>query len=158
MTLGNMRAPRLSQTRQRTAVSDGDSFRRKQPWRLAGPPMTLGNMRANGVRTPGVSPGGRPQQQEHHARVHGGISRTRHRRGIAARLFRKVHRAAKPVTAIDVALEPDATMIQHAKASNARLLKAYPMGFALDPTHLPHVTLLQQFVRTAVLDNSSGTE
>jgi hypothetical protein len=33
-----------------------------------------------------------------------------------------------PVTAIDVALEPDATMIQHAKADNARLLKAYPMG------------------------------
>jgi hypothetical protein len=32
-------------------VSDGGSFRRKRPWRLAGPPMTLGNMRANGVRS-----------------------------------------------------------------------------------------------------------
>ena len=30
-----------------------------------------------------------------------------------------------PVTAIDIALEPDAKMIQHAKAANARLLKAY---------------------------------
>jgi hypothetical protein len=57
-----------------------------------------------------------------------------------------------PVTAIDVALEPDATMIQHAKANNARLLKAYPNGFALDATHNPHITLLQQFVRTADLD------
>jgi len=56
------------------------------------------------------------------------------------------------VTAIDVALEPDATMIQHAKANNARLRAAYPNGFALDPTHNPHVTLLQQFVPTADLD------
>ena len=57
-----------------------------------------------------------------------------------------------PVTAIDIALEPDATMIQHAKADNARLLKAFPKGFALDATHNPHVTMLQQFVRTADLD------
>jgi hypothetical protein len=34
--------------------SDG-SFRRKPPWRLAEPPMTLGNMRANGVRSLDVS-------------------------------------------------------------------------------------------------------
>jgi len=57
-----------------------------------------------------------------------------------------------PVTAIDVALEPDATMIQRAKAANARLLGAYPTGFALDATHHPHITMLQQFVRTADLD------
>src|SRR6266516_4455469 len=56
------------------------------------------------------------------------------------------------VTAIDIALEPDATMIQHAQADNARLLKAFPKGFALDATHHPHVTMLQQFVRTADLD------
>jgi hypothetical protein len=31
-----------------------------------------------------------------------------------------------PVTAIDILLEPDATMVQHAHADNARLLKAYP--------------------------------
>ena len=53
------------------------------------------------------------------------------------------------VTAIDIALEPDQTMIQHAKAANARLLKAYPQGFILDATHQPHITMLQQFVRTA---------
>jgi 2'-5' RNA ligase len=65
------------------------------------------------------------------------------------------HRAAAQqtsVTAIDIALEPDATMLQHAKAANARLLQSFPKGFALDETHHPHVTLLQQFVRTDDLD------
>ena len=57
-----------------------------------------------------------------------------------------------PVTAIDIALEPDATMIQHAQADNARLLKALPKGFALDATHHPHISMLQQFVRTADLE------
>ena len=57
-----------------------------------------------------------------------------------------------PVTAVDVALEPDATMIQHAQADNARLLKSFPRGFALDATHHAHVTMLQQFVRTADLE------
>jgi 2'-5' RNA ligase len=58
-----------------------------------------------------------------------------------------------PVTAIDIALEPDMTMMQHAQADNARLLKVFPKGFALDATHHPHVTMLQQFVRTADLEN-----
>src|SRR4051812_35708296 len=57
-----------------------------------------------------------------------------------------------PVTAIDIALEPDATMMAHARADNSRLLKGFPRGFALDATHHPHITLLQQFVRTADLD------
>jgi 2'-5' RNA ligase len=57
-----------------------------------------------------------------------------------------------PVTAIDIALEPDATMVEHARTDNARLLKAYPEGFALDETHHPHLTMVQQFVRTADLD------
>jgi 2'-5' RNA ligase len=57
-----------------------------------------------------------------------------------------------PVTAIDIALEPDATMTRHAHADNARLLKVYPNGYALDATHHAHVTMLQQFVRTADLD------
>ncbi len=34
--------------------------------------------------------------------------------------------AESRITAIDIALDPDATMIQHAQADNARLLKAYP--------------------------------
>jgi hypothetical protein len=42
-------------------------------------------------------------------------------------------------------------MMKHAHADNARLLKAFPKGFALDATHHAHVTMLQQFVRTADL-------
>ena len=57
-----------------------------------------------------------------------------------------------PVTAIDVALEPDATMVQHALAANVRLLQSFPKGFALDETHHPHISMLQQFVRTEDLD------
>ncbi len=56
------------------------------------------------------------------------------------------------VTAIDILLEPDATMLQHCRANNARLLGVYPGGFALDETHRPHITLIQRFVRTADLD------
>ena len=57
-----------------------------------------------------------------------------------------------PVTAIDIALEPDPTMVQHAMAANARLRKSFPKGFALDETHHPHISMLQQFVRTDDLD------
>ena len=56
------------------------------------------------------------------------------------------------VIAIDILLEPDATMLQHAEANNARLLKVYPKGFALDAAHRPHITMIQCFVRTADLD------
>jgi hypothetical protein len=60
--------------------------------------------------------------------------------------------AAQPdVIAIDVALDPDATMVQHATALNARLRGDFPSGYALDATHHPHVTLLQRYVRTADL-------
>ncbi len=57
-----------------------------------------------------------------------------------------------PVTAIDIALEPDTTMFDHAKAANARLLTSFPKGFSLDETHHPHISMLQQFVRTDDLD------
>jgi phosphoserine phosphatase len=57
-----------------------------------------------------------------------------------------------PVTAIDILLEPDATMLQHAAANNARLLAVFPKGFALDAEHRPHITMIQRFVRTADLD------
>jgi len=56
------------------------------------------------------------------------------------------------ITAIDVLLEPDATMLEHAVANNARLLKVFPKGFALDEMHRPHITLVQRFVHTADLD------
>jgi phosphoserine phosphatase len=56
------------------------------------------------------------------------------------------------ITAIDILLQPDATMLRHAAANNARLLKVYPKGFALDASHRPHITMLQCFVRTVDLD------
>jgi acid phosphatase (class A) len=56
------------------------------------------------------------------------------------------------VTAIDILLNPDETMMKRAAAVNARLRSVYPKGYALDATHRPHVTLLQRFVRTADLD------
>jgi hypothetical protein len=56
------------------------------------------------------------------------------------------------VTAIDILLLPDATMLQHAQANNDRLLKVFPKGFSLDASHHPHVTMVQRFVRTADLD------
>ena len=62
------------------------------------------------------------------------------------------------VTAIDIALEPDATMMGHAQADNARLLKSFPKGFALDATHHPHITMLQCFVRTADLEKVYSAE
>ena len=65
---------------------------------------------------------------------------------------------ASPVTAIDILLEPDTTMLEHCKADNARLLGVYPKGFALDATHTPHITMLQCFVRTADLDKVYAAE
>ena len=61
--------------------------------------------------------------------------------------------AADPsVTAIDILLHPDATMLQHATATNERLRKVFPKGFALDASHRPHITLVQRFVLTENLD------
>jgi hypothetical protein len=72
--------------------------------------------------------------------------------GLAVAVVQGAVAQQKPVTAIDIALEPDATMVQHAMAANARLLKSFPKGFALDETHHPHISMLQQFVRTDDLD------
>jgi hypothetical protein len=62
----------------------------------------------------------------------------------------------KPVSAIDILLEPDATMIQHAQAANAGLLKSFPKGFSLGAEHAPHVTVLQRYVNTTDLDKVYG--
>jgi hypothetical protein len=56
------------------------------------------------------------------------------------------------VTAIDILLEPDATMVKHAEAANKRLLENFPKGFALGKTHQPHISCLQRYVKTADLD------
>ena len=57
-----------------------------------------------------------------------------------------------PVTAIDILLEPDATMVKQAQAANERLLKVFSKGFALGKTHQPHISCLQRYVKTADLD------
>jgi hypothetical protein len=57
-----------------------------------------------------------------------------------------------PVTAIDILLEPDATMVKHAEVANRRLLKEFPKGFALGASHRPHISCLQRYVKTADLD------
>jgi 2'-5' RNA ligase len=56
------------------------------------------------------------------------------------------------ITAIDILMEPDATMVRHAEAANARLREVFPKGFSLDETHRPHLTTVQQFVQTANLE------
>jgi len=66
--------------------------------------------------------------------------------------WKTIHPSASEITAIDILLKPDATMLQHAAADNKRLLAVYPKGFALDAEHTPHITLLQCFVRTADLE------
>jgi len=60
---------------------------------------------------------------------------------------------ADPValTAIDIALEPDQAMIDHAHAANAALLKNFPKGYALDATHHAHVSMFSGYVPTADL-------
>jgi hypothetical protein len=55
------------------------------------------------------------------------------------------------ITAIDVLLEPDASMLQHAQAANARLLSEFPKGYALDAAHQPHISCLQRYVKTDAL-------
>jgi 2'-5' RNA ligase len=72
--------------------------------------------------------------------------------GLAVAVVQGVVAQQNPVTAIDIALEPDATMVQHAMDANARLRKSFSKGFALDETHHPHISMLQQFVRTDDLD------
>lgn len=68
-----------------------------------------------------------------------------------ARLNSEVTSDPNSVTAIDILLEPDATMVKHAVAANQRLLKEFPKGFALGKTHQPHISCLQRYVKTADL-------
>ena len=54
--------------------------------------------------------------------------------------------------AIDVAVLPPAPVSQHAIELSARLPAADEDHFVLDDRHLPHITLIQQFVRVEELD------
>jgi hypothetical protein len=56
------------------------------------------------------------------------------------------------LTAIDILVDPDEAAIERARKVNARVLESMP-GWALDATHVPHITTLQRYVRTADLDH-----
>jgi hypothetical protein len=56
------------------------------------------------------------------------------------------------ITAVDIVLVPDTTMIQHAQAANAGLLKNFPKGYALGDEHAPHISVMGGYVYTAHLD------
>jgi 2'-5' RNA ligase len=60
------------------------------------------------------------------------------------------------VIAIDILLEPDEALIDHARAVNAELRRNFPQGYSLDAAHTPHVTLVQRFVRAGDLDAVEG--
>jgi len=64
------------------------------------------------------------------------------------------HAAAQsPVTAIDVLLDPDKTMLDSAIVYNKMMQKNYsgPGSYSLDELHRPHITVLQCFVKTSTL-------
>ena len=56
------------------------------------------------------------------------------------------------LTAIDVLIEPDARLVQPAKAMNARLHEVYAEAFSFDATHAPHITLVHRYVETREFD------
>ena len=62
--------------------------------------------------------------------------------------------AQNSVTAIDIVLEVDATMMQHAQAANAALRKNYPKGYSLDAEHKPHISVMGGYFYTASLDRT----
>ena len=51
------------------------------------------------------------------------------------------------VIAIDVLLEPDATMVAKARAANAKLRGDYPRGYTLGGEQVAHITLVHRYVR-----------
>ncbi|MCZ4102593.1 hypothetical protein G3I60_35750 [Streptomyces sp. SID13666] len=55
------------------------------------------------------------------------------------------------LTAVDILMLPDATMIERARELNTQMHQSVPDGFALDAHHRPHITLLQRYVRTSEL-------
>ncbi len=63
---------------------------------------------------------------------------------------------ANDLTAIDVLIEPGETMVKRALEINTKLRSDNPDCFALDAHHVPHITLLQRYVRTADLDKVSA--
>jgi hypothetical protein len=63
-----------------------------------------------------------------------------------------VYTMTDTLVAIDIAIEPDATMVQRSLADNARLRQNFTQGYNLDETHHAHISMLQRFVREADLE------
>jgi hypothetical protein len=61
--------------------------------------------------------------------------------------------AQSGITAIDILLNPDHTMLDSAKVYNRMMQQNYsgPGSYSLDDLHTPHITVLQCFVRTTDL-------
>lgn len=60
--------------------------------------------------------------------------------------------SSSEVIAIDVLIEPDAVMANNARAINTQLRRNYAQGYALDATHLPHITLVQRYIHSHDLE------
>jgi hypothetical protein len=58
------------------------------------------------------------------------------------------------VIAINVLIEPSEALVDKAIAINQRLRAQAPEGFALDAAHVPHLTVLQRYVRRSELDKA----
>jgi hypothetical protein len=69
-------------------------------------------------------------------------------RNKAKRTFSKAMRMrVNDLAAIDIVLLFPESLNRRAKAANAALLAQRPDGFRFDASHLPHITLAQQFIR-----------
>ncbi len=56
------------------------------------------------------------------------------------------------LTAIDILLKPDENIVERAVEINKRLVAEYPLGFKLDESHIPHISILHCYVRTKDLE------
>src|SRR4051812_13674416 len=61
------------------------------------------------------------------------------------------------VIAIDVLLLPGAKMMAKSEAANGRLRENYPKGYTLGREHVPHITLVQAYVREKDLPRLEST-
>ena len=52
------------------------------------------------------------------------------------------------LTAIDILLKLDEIIVKKALEINKQLVEEYPLGFKLDESHIPHISILQCYVRT----------
>jgi hypothetical protein len=52
------------------------------------------------------------------------------------------------IVAVNVLLLPDPQTIEHAQGLNRALRESYPAGFALDASHVPHISVLHAYVQS----------